>query len=94
MKEDELVVKIEFYDPKLGTEQVVYGLVKAIKIDRFETNEDSWITLIDSCRLFNVPKIDVTRISESNDGEVMYSKSEEEAVASENAKDLLGLSSS
>lgn len=94
MKEDTIVVKIEFYDPELGTEQVVYGEVKAIKVNRFKTNEDSWITLTDSCRSLNVSKIDVARISESNDGEVIYSKSEEKAVASENASDLVGLSSS
>lgn len=71
-----------------------FSLNKAIKIYRFETNEDSWITLTDSCRTLNVPKIDVLSIIEFNDGEVIYSKSEEEAVASENAKDLVGLSSS
>ena len=94
MKENTIVVKIEFYDQMLGREQVVYGEVKATKIVRFDTNEDSWITLTDSCRLLNVPKIDVLSVSELNGGEVIYSESEEEAVASENAKDLVGISSS
>ncbi len=40
MKEDTVVVKIKFYDHGLGREQVIYGEVKASKIDRFETNED------------------------------------------------------
>ena len=48
MKDETIVVKIEFYDHGLGREQVAYGEVKATKIDRFETNEDSWITLTDS----------------------------------------------
>ena len=94
MKEDKLVVKVKFYDHKLRREQIIYGVLQASKIDRFETNEDSWITLTDSCRTLTIPKIDVTRISEFKDGEVRYSKSEEEAVASENDKDLVGISSS
>ncbi len=93
MKEDELVVKIEFYDDELGREQVIYGEVKATKIDRFETNEDSWITLTDSYRVFNVSKIDVTCISEFKDGEVRYRKGEEKAVASKNSRNLVGISS-
>lgn len=36
MKEDTIVVKIEFYDQEIGREQVIYGVVKAIKVDRFE----------------------------------------------------------
>ncbi|TKJ27468.1 MAG: hypothetical protein CEE42_02090 [Promethearchaeota archaeon Loki_b31] len=64
MKEDTAVVKIKFYDHGLGREQVIYGEVKASKIDRFETNEDSWITLTDSNRSLIVPKIDVACISE------------------------------
>ena len=94
MKEDELVVKIEFYDHELGREQVIYGEAKASKIERFETNDDSWITLTDSCRAFTVPKIDVLRVSEFKEGEVRYCKGEEKAITSENAKDLVGLSSS
>jgi hypothetical protein len=94
MKEDELVVKIEFYNHELGREQVFYGLVKASKIDRFETNEDSWIALTDSYRTLIVPKIDVACINEFKDGEVRYRKGEEKAIASKNAKDLVGISSS
>jgi hypothetical protein len=94
MKEDTIVVKIEFYEHELGREQAIYGEVQAIKIHRFETNEDSWITLTDSYRLLNIPKIDVTCISEFKDGEVRYSKGEEKAVASKNSKDLMGISSS
>ena len=94
MKEDAIVVKIEFYDHELGREQVIYGEAKAIKVDRFETNEDSWITLTDSYRSLSVPKIDVACISEFKDGEVRYSKGEENAVASKNSKDLVGMSSS
>ena len=59
MKEDTIVVKIEFFDHALGREQVIYGEARATKIDRFETNEDSWITLND----VNIPKIDVLSIS-------------------------------
>jgi len=88
MKEDTIVVKIEFYDHEPGREQSIYGVVKAIKIDRFETNKDSWITLSDSYRMLNVPKIDVLSISEFKDGEVIYCKGEE------NSKDLVGMSSS
>lgn len=94
MKEDTIVVRIKFYDHELGREQVIYGEVKAIKIDRFETNEDSWITLFDSYRALNVPKIDVALIKELKDGEVRYSKGEEKAVASKNSKDLVGMLSS
>ncbi|TKJ24974.1 MAG: hypothetical protein CEE42_09145 [Promethearchaeota archaeon Loki_b31] len=94
MKEDTVVVKIEFYDHGLGREQVIYGEVKASKIDRFETNEDSWITLSDSYRSLSVPKIDVVCISEFKDGEVKYRKGEEKAIASKNSKDLVGISSS
>jgi len=94
MKEDAIVVKIEFYDHELGREQVIYGEVKAIKINRFETNKDSWITLTDSYRSLIVPKIDVACISEFKEGEVRYIKGEEKAVASSNSKDLVGISSS
>ena len=94
MKEDELVMKIEFYDHELGRERIIYGEVKASKIERFETNEDSWITLTDSCRTLIVPKIDVACVSEFKDGGVRYKKGEEKAITSENAKDLVGLSSS
>jgi len=94
MKEDIIMVKVEFYDHELGSEQVIYGEVKAIKIERFETNEDSWITLTDSCRTLTVPKIDVACVSEFKDGEVRYRKGEEKAITSENAKELVGISSS
>ena len=94
MKEDTIVVKIKFYDHELGIEQVIYGKIKTSKIDRFETNEDSWITLTDSCRSLTVPKIDVACIIEFKDGEVRYSRGEEKAIASKNAKDLVGISSS
>jgi hypothetical protein len=93
MKDDTIVVKIEFYDHELGREQVVYGEVKATKIDRFETNEDSWITLTDSYRSLIVPKIDVARISEFKEEEVRYGKCEEKAISSKNTKDLVGISS-
>ena len=94
MKEDELVVKIEFFDHALGREQVIYGEAKAIKIDGFETNEDSWITLTDSCRSLTVPKIDVACIREFKDGGVRYIKGEEKAISNRNAKNLVGMSSS
>jgi len=94
MKEDTVVVKIKFYDHMLGREQVIYGEVKTSKIDRFETNEDSWITLTDSYRSLIVPKIDVAGISEFKEGEVRYRKGEEKAIASKNTKDLVGISSS
>lgn len=69
MKEDIIVVKIEFFDHALGREKVIYGEVRATKIDRFETNEDSWITLTG----VDIPKIDVLRISEYKEGEVSLS---------------------
>jgi len=94
MKDDTIVVKIQFYDHELGREQVVYGEVKATKIDRFETNENSWITLTDSYRSLIIPKIDVARISEFKGGEVRYRKGEEKAVASKNSRDPVGISSS
>ena len=94
MKEDIIIAKVEFYDHELGREQVVYGEAKASKIERFETNDDSWITLTDSCRAFTVPKMDVLSVSEFKEGEVRYCKGEEKAITSENAKDLVGLSSS
>lgn len=94
MKEDAIVVKIEFFDHELGREQVIYGEAKATKIERFETNEDSWITLTDSCRSLIVPKIDVLSISEFKDGEVRYSKCEEKAIPARNSRDLVGISSS
>jgi len=94
MKEDTVVVKIKFYNHGLGREQVIYGEVKASKIDRFETNEDSWITLTDSYRSLIVPKIDVACISEFKKGEVRYRKGEEKAIASKNTKDLVGILSS
>ena len=93
MKDDTIVVEIKFFDHALGMEQTIYGLIKASKIDRFETNEDSWITLTDSYRSLTVPKIDVICISEFKDGEVRYSKGGEKAIASKNAKDLVGISS-
>jgi len=94
MKEDTVVVKIGFYDHGLGREQVIYGEAKTSKIDRFETNEDSWITLTDSYRSLIVPKIDVACISEFKEGEVRYRKGEEKAIASKNTKDLVGILSS
>ena len=94
MKDDTIVVKIKFYDHELGREQVVYGEVKAIKIDRFETNEDSWITLFDSYRSLDVAKIDVALIKELKGGEFRYKKGEEKAMTSKNTKDLVGISSS
>ena len=94
MKEDIIIAKIEFYDHELGREQVIYGEAKAIKIERFETNEDSWITLTDSCRTLIVPKIDVACVSEFKDGGVRYKKGEEKAITSENAKEFVEISSS
>ena len=94
MKDDTIIVKIRFYDHALGREQDIYGEVKTSKIDRFETNEDSWITLTDSYRSLTVPKIDVTCVSEFKDGEIRYSKGERKVIASKNAKDLVGISSS
>jgi hypothetical protein len=94
MKENELVVRVEFYDHERRREQVIYGEVKATKIDRFETNEDSWITLTDSYRSLTVPKMDVVSINEFKGGEVRYRKGEEKVIANENAKELVGMSSS
>lgn len=90
MKEDIIVVKIEFFDHALGGKKVIYGEVRAIKIDRFETNEDSWITLTG----VDIPKIDVLRISEYKEGEVRYAKCEEKEIVNKNAKSLVGISSS
>ena len=94
MKDDTIIVKIEFYDHELGREQVAYGEVKATKIDRFETNEDSWITLTDFYRSLTVPKIDVARISELKGEEVRYRKDEEKEIASKYTRDPIGISSS
>ena len=94
MKEEAIVVKIAFFDHELGREQVIYGEAKAIKIERFETNEDSWITLTNSCRTLIVPKIDVACVREFKDGGVRYKKGEEKAITSKNAKELVGISSS
>lgn len=94
MKEDTVVVKIKFYDHGLGREQAIYGEVKASKIDRFETNEDSWITLTDSYRSLIVPKIDVACISEFKEGEVRYRKGEEKAIVSKDSRGSIGMSSS
>jgi len=94
MKEDKLVVKVKFYDHKLRREQIIYGVLQTSKIDRFETNEDSWITLTDSYRTLTIPKIDVACIREFKDGEVRYRKDKEKAMTSKNTKDLVGISSS
>ena len=94
MKDDTTVVKIKFYDPELGREQVVYGEVKETKIDRFENNEDSWITLTDSYRSLTIPKINVMCIRVIKGGNVRYRKSEKKAIVSKNTKDRVGISSS
>jgi len=94
MKEDVIIVKIEFFDHGLGREVAIYGEAKESKVNRFEANEDSWITLTDSYRVFNVPKIDVACVSELKEREVKYSKGEEKAVTIKNSKDLVGISSS
>jgi hypothetical protein len=94
VKEDTKVVEVKIFDHKLGKEQVAYGEAKAIKLDRFESNEDSWITLTDSYRSLTVPKIDVIDVRELKGGKVIYRKREEKAIASENSEDLAGISSS
>lgn len=86
MKDDTTVVKIRFYDHELGREQVIYGEVVASKIDQFETNEDSWITLTDPYRSLVIPKIDIIRISDLKKGEDRYRKDEENTTKSKNTR--------
>jgi len=75
-----------FYDHEVGKRLYVYGNVEEVKLDQFETNEDYWITLTDSCRTLSIPKIDVTRITVLTEGDDLYRKGKGDVLSKKNSR--------
>jgi hypothetical protein len=88
MVKNNVMVAVGFYDPEVGKELVVYGELEESKLEQFETNDDSWIAIIDSCRTVIIPKIDITRITFLKEKEDFYKKSEEELITKDKAGNL------
>ncbi len=77
MVENNVAVLVWFFDHEVGKKLIVYGNVEEVKLDQFETNEDSWITVSDSYRTLNIPKVDVTRLTILKKGEDSYRNNKE-----------------